>query len=226
MVWGATLSVFRICSNYCLLFHYLVLQDQHDISSNANIVFYCQMGVFTFFILNNRYLFSGTITYRFLNILITLCGIWNLDFFRYIIPPFCVSPYLKGIHITYTFMYNISAFYPLEICLIASSWIFILLPSKNRTITLWVQVLKRWLSKYRSLKGDANKNTMIDVFATIFLLCYAKLIFTCLRVLSYQVTFKVTNTSIYETFNVKSDPTVVFFSREHLPFAIISVIIF
>ena len=48
---------------------------------------------------------------------------------------------------------------------------------------------------------------MIDVFATIFLLCYAKLVFTCLRVLSYRVTFQVTNTIIYETYNVKSDPT-------------------
>ena len=210
------------------VFYFIILFFRVNTTSAPMLtfVFYCQMGVFIFFILSNRYLFSGTITYRFLNILIMLCGIWNLDFFRYIIPPFCVSPYLKGVHITYTFMYNISAFYPLEICLIAISWIFILLPSKNRTLTLWLQILKRRLSKYRSLKWDANKNTMIDVFATIFLLCYAKLIFTCLRVLSYQVTFKVTNTSIYETFNVKSDPMVVFLSREHLPFTIISVIIF
>ena len=205
------------------VFYFIILFFRINMTSAPMLtfVFYCQIGVSTLLILSNRYLFSGTITYCFLNILITFYGIWNLDFFRYIIPPFCVSPHLKGIHIT--FMYNISAFYPL--CLIAISWIFILLPSKNRTLTLWLQILKKWLSKYTKVKWNAN-NTMIDVFATIFLLCYAKLVFTCLRVLSYRVVIKVTNTSIYETFYVRSDPTVVFFSREHLPFAIISIAIF
>ena len=181
-------------------------------------VFYCQIGVSTFLMLSNRYLFGGTITYHFLDILITFYGIWNLDFFRYVIPPFCVSPYLKGIHIT--FMYYISAFYPL--CLIAISWYIIVLPSKNSKIIPCLQRLKKWFS---STKLDA-KNTMIDVFATVFLLCYAKLVFTCLRVLSYRVTFKINNSSMHEIYTVKSDPTVVFFNREHLPFAIISIAIF
>lgn len=181
-------------------------------------VFYCQVGVSTFLMLSNRYLFSGTITYHFLDILITLYGIWNLDFFRYIIPPFCVSPHLKGIHIT--FMYYISAFYPL--CLIAFSWYIIVLPSNNSKITFWLQRLKK---RFTSAKWDA-KNTMIDVFATVFLLSYAKLVFTCLRVLSYRVTLNINNSSIHEVYTVKSDPTVVFFSREHLPFAIISIAIF
>ena len=205
------------------IFYFIILFFKINMTSAPMLtfVFYCQIGVSTFLILSNRYLFSGTITYRFLDILTTFYGIWNLDFFRYVIPPFCVSPHLKGIHIT--FMYYISAFYPL--CLIAISWLIIVLPAKNSKITLRLQNLKKWFSKYTSAKLDA-KNTMIDVFATMFLLCYAKLVFTCLRVLSYRVTFKVNNTSMHEIFSVKSDPTVTFFSREHLPFAIISIAIF
>jgi hypothetical protein len=34
-------------------------------------------------------------------ILATFYSIWTLDFFRFIIPPFCVSPNLKIIHILY-----------------------------------------------------------------------------------------------------------------------------
>lgn len=205
------------------IFYFLILLFRINMTTAPMLtfVFYCQVGVSTFLMLSNRYLFGGTTTYHFLDILITLYGIWNLDFFRYVIPPFCVSPHLKGIHIT--FMYYISAFYPL--CLIAVSWYVIVLPSKNSKITFWLQWLKKRFLKYTSAKVN-TKNTMIDVFATVFLLSYAKLVFTCLRVLSYRVTLKINNASIHEIYHVKSDPTVVFFSKEHLPFAIISIAIF
>lgn len=205
------------------IFYFIILFFKINMTTAPMLtfVFYCQIGVSTFLMLSNRYLFSGTITYRFLDVLTTIYGIWNLDFFRYIIPPFCISPNLKGIHIT--FMYYVSAFYPL--CLIAISWLIIALSHKNGKTTGWLQQLIKRFLKHTSTKLDA-KNTMIDVFATIFLLCYAKLVFTCLRVLSYRVTFNINNSSTHEIFTVKSDPTVVFFSREHLPFAMISIVIF
>ena len=30
---------------------------------------------------------------------ITICGIWNLDFFRYLIPPFCASYQISPLHV-------------------------------------------------------------------------------------------------------------------------------
>ena len=32
-------------------------------------------------------------------VILTCYGFWNLDFFRYLIPPFCVSQDLKNIHV-------------------------------------------------------------------------------------------------------------------------------
>ena len=206
------------------IFYFIILFFRINMTSAPMVafVFYCQTGVSTFFIVSNRYLFSGTLTYYFLSILITFYGIWNLDFFRYVIPPFCVSPHIKGIHIT--FLHFVSAFYPL--CLVAMSWICIELHSRNYKLMHWLwNKLKSWVSKYTNDKLDV-KNTMIDVFATCFLLCYAKLVFTCLGILSYRVTVNVHNLSTHNIFHVKTDSTVVFFSREHLPFAIISVAIF
>ena len=75
------------------------------------------------------------------------------------------------------------------------------------------------------IKWDA-KNTMIDVFATFFLLSYAKLVFTCFRTISYGITINAYNSSVHKILHVKSDPSIGYFSSEHLPFAITSVAIF
>ena len=204
------------------VFYFIVLFFRINVTSAPMIafVFYCQIGVSTFIIMSNRYLFDTTITYKFLNILITFYGIWNLDFFRYIIPPFCTSPYLKPIHIN--FLYYISAFYPL--CLIAITWICIELHSRHfkPTVRLWGK-LNGCFHKMNT-KWDA-KNTMIDVFATFFLLSYAKLVFTCFKTISYGITINANNFSEHKTYHVKTDASVKYFGTEHLPFAIASALI-
>ena len=43
-------------------------------------------------------------------ILLTFYGVFNLDFFHYVLPPFCISNKLRPIHIS--FLGYISAFYP------------------------------------------------------------------------------------------------------------------
>ena len=111
------------------IFYFIVLLFNINVTSAPMVAFvlYSQVAVSTFYDITNKLIFNTTITYRFLSILVSFYGIWNLDFFRLIIPPFCVSPFLKPIHIT--FLYFISAFYPL--CLITMSWICIHLYSQN-----------------------------------------------------------------------------------------------
>ena len=43
-------------------------------------------------------------------ILLTMYGIFNLDFFHYVLPPLCISSQLRPIHVF--FLGYISAFYP------------------------------------------------------------------------------------------------------------------
>ncbi len=43
--------------------------------------------------------------------MVTIGGIWNLDFFRYLYPPFCISPHYSTLSVI-SFEYII-AFYPL-----------------------------------------------------------------------------------------------------------------
>ena len=206
------------------IFYLIVLIFRINVTTAPMVafVFYSQIGVSTFLVMSNRYLFDTSLTYRFLNVLITFYGVWNLDFFRYIIPPFCVSPHIKPIHIT--FFYYISAFYPL--CLIIISWLCIHLHSSNVKPVIWVwNKLDGCLFRHAKVKWDA-KNTMIDVFATFFLLSYAKLVFTYFRTISYGITINAYNSSVQNILRVKSDPTIGYFSREHLPFAITSAGVF
>ena len=101
-----------------------------------------------------------------------LYGIWNLDFFRYILPPFCVSSNLQLIHVALLdYISIITPFF-----LIVFSWVCIEIHGRNfqPLVYLWkpfhmclVNVRKVW-------NGKAD---IIDVFATFLLLSYSKLVF-------------------------------------------------
>ena len=54
--------------------------------------------------------------YVALQLLLVLCGIWSLDFFRSIAPPFCVSSHIKTVHALA--LEYLVAFYPIILILI------------------------------------------------------------------------------------------------------------
>ena len=207
------------------IFYFVVMLFHINVTSAPMVAFvlYSQIFVSAFSTLvSNKVIFNTTIIYHFLTILASFYGIWNLDFFRFIIPPFCVSSAIKPIHIN--FLYFISAFYPL--CLIAFSWTCIHLYSQNfkPIVWLWDKLKQSVLNRF-NINWDAE-STIIDVFATFFLLSYAKLVFASLRTLSYGILLNVNNFSQQKTLHVISDPSMQFFGNEHLPFAITSVFIF
>ena len=208
------------------IFFFIIVIFRINVTSAPMVAFvlYSQVAVSAFsnIMVSNKLIFNTTITYRFLGVLVLFYGIWNLDFFRFIIPPFCVSSHLKPVHIT--FLYFISAFYPL--CLIAVSWICIHLYSRNFKPLVWLwDKLKQNLRKRFNVDWHAT-NTIINVFATFFLLSYAKLVFSSLRALNYGILLNVNNLSLQQTLHVRSDPSMIYFGEEHLPFAITSVFIF
>ena len=187
----------------------------------TSFVLYSQLAahLFTAFttlttVIDNEY---GNGTLYFIKLVTSFYGIWNLDFFRYLIPPFCISPQLKLIHVF--FLYYISAFYPL--CLIGITWTFIQLHSKNfKPLTrLWNGMKQCHCFAIR--KSD-SRSTIIDVFATFFLLSYTKLLYTSLYFLVFVNIWKNG-----ERFKLASglDPSTQYFSRNHAPFAIFAILI-
>ena len=112
-------------------------------------------------------------------------GIFNLDFFRFVFPPFCLSPSLKQLHIVSLFY--ISAFYPL--LMIGITWICIELHSRNYRLLVWVWNKINFLSR-RSME---SKGTVIDVFATFLLLSYTKMMQTSLYILFATYILNINN---------------------------------
>ena len=99
-------------------------------------------------------------------------SIWNLDFLRYVAPPFCISRNFKLIH-TILLGY-VSVFYPL--CLIALTWICIKLHDENFRPIVWLW--RPFHSCFVKIqRGYSSRNDVIDVFSAFFLLSYSKLTF-------------------------------------------------
>ena len=108
-------------------------------------------------------------------ILLTLYGVFNLDFFHYILPPFCISSNLIPIHIF--FLGYISAFYPFLLILL--TWFCVELHDRNFRPIVWLwRPFHRCFTRLR--RGWNTKSDLIDVFASFFLLSYSKIVYQIL----------------------------------------------
>ena len=144
---------------------------------------------------------------HYFGILASFCGVWNLDFFYYILPPFCVSPNLKNIHLL--FFNYFTSFYTFS--LIAITWICISLHSRNCQpfVCLWSKLKKYFVS----VRQDTSRTT-IDVFSTFLLLSYTKLLLTSIVIL--QPSFIRNSNRLPRKVIAAVDPSVRYFSGEHI----------
>ena len=105
-------------------------------------------------------------------ILLTLYGVFNLDFFHYILPPFCISSRLRSIHIF--ILGYISVFYPFILILL--TWLCVELHGRNfrPIVCLWRPFHECFVRLRRSWN---TKSDLIDAFASFLLLSYSKILF-------------------------------------------------
>ena len=103
-------------------------------------------------------------------ILLTIYGMFNLDFFHYVLPPFCISNKLRPIHIF--FLAYISVFYPFLLILL--TWLCVELHGRNfrPIVCLWRPFNGCFVCLSR---GWNTKSDLIDVFTSFFLLFYSKI---------------------------------------------------
>ena len=155
-------------------------------------------------------------------IVITLYGMWNLDFFKHILPPFCLSSHLKQTHIA-LFGY-ISVIYPL--CLIIITFLCIKLHDRNfLPIMLFWRPFHKCFVKLR--KQWDVKNDIIDVFAAFFLLSCSKLVYQSVLLMQCPLVMKANSTSgdVSLTHVAGNDLTSTCGSIHYLSFAIPATLI-
>ena len=116
-------------------------------------------------------------------ILLTLYGVFNLDFFHYGLPPFCISSQLRPIYVV--FLGYISALFPFILMLF--TWLCVELHGRNfrPIVCLWRPFHGCFV---RLRRGWNTKSDLIDVFSSFLLLSYCKIM--------YQIVLTVSSAEI------------------------------
>ena len=101
----------------------------------------------------------------------TLISFWNLDFFRHVMPPFCISSKLTDLHIL--LLECVSALYPIS--LVVLTFLCIELHARNfrPLVILWKPVHKYFTNCRRKLDP---KSSVIAAFATFMSLSFSKIL--------------------------------------------------
>ena len=148
---------------------------------------------------------------------IVLYSFWNLDLFRSVIPDICLNiTTLQALALEY-----LVALYPFV--LIMFSYFTIELYDRNLTLIVaaW-KLFRKVLTIFR--RSWDIRTSVIDSFATFFLLSYVK-------VLSVTTDLLVP-TQIYQLgsnrskFGLYYSPSVTYSGNDHLPYAILAIVIF
>ena len=197
------------------LYLIIILFQIKGTSSPFNIIItYGQLGVNAMMVESGFYAKAICFTGRqFTTFILTILGIVNLDFFRLLIPPLCISASLKSINVL--LLDYIIAVYPIILTII----LYIGLEVRDRygitvhlTIPLKCHLQRNW----------NPRETLLSTCATFLLLSYSKFLFV-----SFSLFFKV------QIYNCKGevipnsavllfDPQIKFLHSEHIPYVVLA----
>ena len=156
-------------------------------------------------------------SYYFTLFFLTVYGVFNLDFFRYVIPHFCISSTmttLQALSLEY-----IVAFYPLF--LITVFYICIQLHARDCKPLVYLWKPFRKCCSCISQRWNPSES-LVYAFATFLLLSYSRILFVSFNLLH--------SNSIHDNTGEKEgslvfyyNATVPYFGTEHLPFALLAI---
>ena len=145
---------------------------------------------------------------------LTVYGIWNLDFFRLLVPPICLqlNP-LPVMALDY-----LVACYPL--LLVVITYLLIVAHDRKVKVIVWLTKPFRTCSIHFRHQGQDLKLSAISTFVSFFLLSYVKLISVSGDLLLPTKVYYLNGTSKWILFNLA---TVEYFGGQHLPYAILAI---
>ena len=147
-----------------------------------------------------------------------LADIWNLHFFRFVLPPFCLSDRMTGIHVH---MLNfLTAVYP--VLLMVTAYIAIELHARNcRCVHFVWKPFGICFSKFQNRWSAGD--SVIHTFATFIMLSSYTVTYDTLSIIIsvniHHVNGAVSKKVLYY------DPTVVAYSSEHIPYLVVAVVV-
>ena len=152
-------------------------------------------------------------------VLSTFYGFWNLDFFRYVIPPFCISDQLTPIQVVA--LEYVVAFYPLF--LIITTYICVELYVRECRLIVWLwRPFSRCLTFV--LRGRELKFSLVHAFSSFLLLSYSKISTISIQLLAASNLHNSPTGQTVATV-VYYDASIRYFSASHLPYAFLAIIV-
>ena len=207
-------------------FYILILMFQIHLTSApmTSFIYYCQSVMFVIAIDRPPPLEKVVPQHEksfLFNINLLLYGPWNLDFFRYILPPFCVTNGLRLEHVV--ILGYVTILYPLT--LIFLTWIGIELHGRNyRPIVQIFVPFRKCMG--RVYKDWGERRDVISLFSAFFLLSYSRLMYQASLLLKIV---KVTHVDINSHWSIKYtlsyDSSITYGSSKYIAIAVVLVLI-
>ena len=142
---------------------------------------------------------------------------WNLDLLRSVIPDICLNvTTLQALAVDYLLVLH-------PFMLMMLSYVLIELYDRRYTIVIIIwKPFHKVLSTFR--KSWDIRTSVIDSFATFFLLSYVKVLSVTADLLIPTRVYKLGTSKSQSTLRLYYSPTVHYFGDEHLPYAIIAIL--
>ena len=151
-------------------------------------------------------------------ILLTLYGAWNLDFFRKVVPPFCVSEEMNGIG-AISFQYLVVLY-----LLALTISIFVVLEMHycgcKLTMWLWKHIFAKLI---RVRQYWTSRTFLVDSLATLLLLSYTRLMLISFSLIYPGSIYNEHGVVVKNTLHYQGD--MKYFGKEHLPFALLAIVV-
>ena len=155
---------------------------------------------------------------QFLGLALTaFYGFWNLDFFRYFIPPFCISSDMSTLYIVA--LEYVVAIYPLVLIVV----VYLCIELYDRGVRVVVCAWRPFHMCFARFKRKWNpKGSVINTFAAFLLLSYSKLLVVSYSLLDANYLFNNRGERVGPVV-LYYNASIEYFSREHLPFALLAI---
>ena len=220
-LWKRTLLYITVAYGPLTIFLFTIIFFTVSVNSAPlyGLIFLCQFIVCSMHMRGLTIMFEdGLVNHSYsYQILGTVYGIWNLDFFRSVYPPFCLHPSLTTLQVM-SLDYFIAA-YPLIIIIVFYS----LVELHSRDCRPIVAIWKPFYYCFARFRRNLNiRTSLVDAFGTFFTLSYVKALSVTSDVMIFS---RVWSERDIISNNMYFDGTMHFFKGKHIPLGIVGIFI-
>ena len=199
------------------LYVVVILLQIKGTSSPFNLfITYGQVGINAFMVPSGFYAnavcFAGR---RFTTLILTIVGIVNLDIFRFVIPPLCISTSLKSINVL--LLDYIIAVYPIILTVV----IYVGIELHDRRCWMIIRLTTPLKCFWR--RNWNPRETILNTCATFLLLSYSKFLFVSFNLLVKVQSYSCRGEIIPDSAVLLFDPQIKFFHSEHAPYVVLAL---